>query len=272
MCGFKNPTMKKILFPFSLLTLFILLTSHEFWLQPNKYIYDRGEEINIRFVVGENFKGENWQGDSSRINELVIYYGGVKDIISPKLFAEKGDSLQLQQYDEGTSMVTYTSNNSFIELDAKDFNAYLEEDGLYDAIAYRKQHNETDSSGYEFYQRSVKTIFQVGNVKDETYKQTTTLPLDITPLSHPYKIPDGDSLTVKIRFKGDPLANTLIKIWNRQGNETLKWSVTSDKNGLAKFPVTTKGEWMMSCVKMIRIYDPHTNWQSYWGSCTWGYY
>jgi hypothetical protein len=41
---------------------------------------------------------------------------------------------------------------------------------LTDAIEYRKKHNETDSTGYEFYQRSIKTIFQVGIVKDETYK------------------------------------------------------------------------------------------------------
>jgi uncharacterized GH25 family protein len=263
--------MKKIIYLSSLYTLFTLLSSHEFWLQPNKYIYNRGEEINIRFVVGENFESENWKGDSSRIHTLIFYYGGVKDIISPTLFAEKGDSLQLRQYDEGTSMVTYNSKNSFIELDAKEFNAYLEEDGLTDAIEYRKKYNETDSTGYEFYQRSVKTIFQVGNVKDETYKQTTNLPLDIIPLSHPYKISDGDSLTVKILLKGEPLTNSLIKIWNRRGNETLKWSVMSNGNGLIKFPVATKGEWMVSCVKMIRIYDPPT-WQSYWGSCTWGYY
>jgi uncharacterized GH25 family protein len=264
--------MKKILFPFSLLILFVLLSSHEFWLQPNKYIYSRGEEINISFLVGENFEGENWQGDSSRINDLIFYYGGVKDIISSKLFSEKGDSLQLRQYDEGTSMVTYNSKNSFITLGATEFNAYLEEDGLFDAIEYRKQHKETDSSGYEFYQRSVKTIFQVGNLKDETYKQATNLPLDITPLSHPYKISYGDSLTVKISFKGEPLTNTLIKIWNRRGNETLKWSIISNEKGHVRFPVDTKGEWMISCVKMNKSYDPAATWQSYWGSCTWGYY
>jgi uncharacterized GH25 family protein len=264
--------MKKIIYFSSLYTLFTLLSSHEFWLQPNKYIYDRGEEINIRFVVGENFEGENWQGDSSWINDLIFYYGGVKDIISPVLFAEKGDSLQLRQYDEGTSMVIYNSKNSFITLDAKEFNAYLEKNGLTDAIEYRKQHNETDSSSDEFYQRSVKTIFQVGNVKDETYKQTTNLPLDIIPLSHPYKITTGDSITIKVIFKGEPLANTQLRIWNRRANETLKWSVFSNEKGLIKFPVSTKGEWMVSCVKMIRIYDCAADWQSYWGSCTWGYY
>jgi hypothetical protein len=50
---------------------------------------------------------------------LFFYYGGVKDIISPDIFVEKGDSLQLRQYDEGTSMVTYNSKNSFILIRCK---------------------------------------------------------------------------------------------------------------------------------------------------------
>jgi hypothetical protein len=30
---------------------------------------------------------------------------------------------------------------------------------------------------------------------------------------------------------------------------------------------------MVSCVKMVRLQnDPQAEWQSYWGSLTWGYY
>jgi len=265
--------MKTLLFKLSLFLLFTFLTSHEFWLQPDKYIYTRGEEINIHFLVGENFEGDNWTGDSSRINSINFYYGGVKDEIPANQFIEKGDSLQLRQYDEGTSMLTYNSKNSYITLDSSEFNSYLLEDGLNDAIEYRKQHNETDSTGREYYQRSVKAIIQVGAVKDETYKQATALPLDIIPLSHPYKLTNGAILSVKILFKNEPLQNAAVKIWNRHNNVTWKKDLRTDANGLVSFPVNTKGKWMISTVKMIRVYgDPEAQWQSFWGSCTWGYY
>ena len=265
--------MKSFLTTITLIFLFTILSSHEFWLQPEKYIHTRGEQINILFLVGENFEGENWTGDSSRIHSLSFYYGGVKDEIPTDQFIRKGDSLQLRQYDEGTSMLTYNSKNSYIVLDSAEFNSYLLEDGLTNAIEYRKQHNETDSTGREFYQRSVKTIIQVGDIKDETYKRSTSLPLDIIPQSHPYKLNDGASLSVKIVFQNIPLRNAMVKIWNRHNKETVKKDLFTDENGFVSFPVKTKGQWMVSAVKMIRIdNNPVAQWQSFWGSCTWGYY
>lgn len=268
--------MKKIFFACSLLSLLTLLSSHEFWLEPDKFIYDRGDEINVSFLVGENFEGENWTGDSSKIYSLVYYYGGVKDEIPRKLFPGKGDTLHLRQYDEGTNMLAYNSYSSLIRLDAEEFNKYLEEDGLTNAIEYRKEHNETDSAAVELYMRSVKTIFQVGAIKDETYKRTTSLPLDIIPQSHPYKHNDGDEMIFKILYKGDPFANALVKLWHSNKGETTKIDLKTDENGFVKFPVQTKGRWMLSCVKMEHLErDPtklYVPWQSYWGSCTWGYY
>jgi uncharacterized GH25 family protein len=272
----KNAIMKKVPLSLLLVILFTILCSHEFWLLPDKFIYDRGEEINVSFLVGENFEGENWTGDSSRIYSLLFYYGGVKDEIPRKLFPGKGDTLHLRQYDEGTNMLTYQSYSTLINLEADEFNKYLEEDGLTDAIEYRKQHNETDSTGKELYMRSVKTIFQVGNVKDETYKTPTALPLDIIPQSHPYKHTDGEELGFKIFYKGDAFANSLVKVWHHSKGETIKKDLKTDENGFVKFTVQKNGRWMISCVKMIhaergpaKLYVP---WESYWGSCTWGYY
>lgn len=256
-----------------LLGLFVLLSSHEFWLQPNKYFYKRGEDINIRFLVGENFQGENWEGDSSRIKNLVYYFGGSKDDDLTKLFTEKGDSLKVKQYDEGTAMITYNSRNAYIELDSAEFNQYLAGEGLIDALEYRTRHNEMDSTGYEFYQRSIKTIFQVGSVKDDTYKQSTSLPLDIIPLSHPYKLKTNDPVLMLILFQNQPLVNAKVKVWNRYEGETIKEELFTDEKGMITFPILTKGKWMISCVKMLRLENnPQAQWQSYWGSCTWGYY
>ena len=264
--------MKKIFTFLSLITVSILLSSHEFWLQPDKFIYNRGETINIKFLVGENFEGENWSGNHSKIHTLDFYFGGVKDDLSGMISDEKGDSAQFTLYDEGTAMVTFNSNNSFIELDSAKFNAYLQEDGLVEAIEYRKQHNETDSSGREWYQRSVKTIFQVGTIFDNTFSRETSLPLDIIPQTNPYKLKSGDSLEIKILFQKNPLGGQLVKLWHKVNGQLIKAEFTTDKNGMIKFPVITNGSWMLSTVKMERLENnPGADWQSYWGSLTWGY-
>jgi hypothetical protein len=78
--------------------------------------------------------------------------------------------------DEGTVMVTLNTTNSFIDLDAAKFNNYLREDGLTEALMFREKNGDTVKNGLENYQRSVKTIFQVGSTFTNVYKQKTNLP------------------------------------------------------------------------------------------------
>ena len=190
--------MKKII---ALAVFFIasnFLSAHEFWLQPDKFIYQQGESINTRFLVGENFTGENWTGNRQRIKSLQLYLGSDVDDIADLVGDEKGDSIQLMVMNEGTVMVTFNNLNSFIELDAQKFTDYLKEDGLDEAIKYRHQNGEKDSIGREFYQRSVKTIFQVGKKYNDVYKKETGLPIDILMQSNPYEIKNTG--TIKAKF------------------------------------------------------------------------
>jgi uncharacterized GH25 family protein len=255
-----------------IISFFIVpVIAHEFWLQPEKFIYKRGEDINIRFWVGEDFDGSNWGGNHAKVNSLRLYLSDLTDDLSDQLSDEAGDSLQLSIFDEGTAMVTFNSTNSFIQLDAAKFNAYLKEDGLQNTVDYRAAHNETDSAGREYYQRSVKTLLQVGDVKDNI-SRNTNLPLDIIPLANPYTFKNNDSLTVRVLFNKQLLSNQLINVWHRLEGKTSKQEYYSNEKGELTFSVSTDGKWMVSTVKMVHLdNDLQAGWQSYWGSCTWGF-
>jgi uncharacterized GH25 family protein len=263
--------MKKITL---LLFLFcvISVSAHEFWLQPDKFIYKKGETVNIKFRAGENFQGENWNSNRSKINFLSLYSHTGKTGLASLISANNGDSLQLTLREEGTAMVVYSGLNSYIELEAAKFNAYLEEDGLKDAIEYRKQHNETDSIGREYYQRSVKTILQVGNTFNSVSRLTTDLPLDIIPLNNPHNMQANMLFMCRLLFDKKALTNQLVKVWRRENGKTIKEELLTDQHGLIRFKIKKFGTWMVSTVKMIRLEnDSRAQWQSYWASCTWGY-
>jgi uncharacterized GH25 family protein len=264
--------MKKILTLFTLFILHTSLSSHEFWLQPDKFIYNYADIVNVKFLVGENFDGINWSGNNEKIQSLYFYYGGVKDNLADGLTDEKGDSLLFRFCHEGTAMLTFNSVNSYIELEAQKFNEYLAEDGLDSAAAYRLQNNETDSTGREYYQRSVKTIIQAGNKKDEACKQQTDLPVDIIPQQNPYSLKNGDSLTAKVLFKKKPLANYKVRVWHKNKGDLSASNLTTNEKGELKLKIKTAGVWMVSTVAIERLTnDEKADWQSYWGSCTWGY-
>jgi uncharacterized GH25 family protein len=264
---------KKIIFCLLILVV-IKVFGHEFWIQPDKFIYKRGETINVKFLIGQNFKGENWTGDKEKVASLRYYFDDVTDKnLDDNLGVAKGDSLQIAMLDEGTAMITFNTKNSFIELEAKKFNEYLREDGLTEALEYRKKSGDTIKNGLEYYQRSVKTIFQVGHKTNDAYKRKTELPLDIIPAEHPYTVAKDGNFKVKVFFMGEKLKKTKVKVWHRLDSKVSQLEYTTDDDGEIKFFLSPEGEWMVSCVKMVRLQnDPQAEWQSYWGSLTWGYY
>lgn len=255
-------------------SLFIVtfILAHEFWLQPNKFMYKRNEPINIKFMVGEGFSGENWAGSKTRINFLKLLISNTVTDLSSFIGSVKGDSLQFSIAEEGTALVIFNSNNSFIKLEAEKFNAYLQEDGLTNVLNYRKAHNEMDTSGRENYQRSVKTILQVGKTLTEDYSRETGLPIDIILQTNPYSIRDSAFIAVKILFKGTPLASHLCKLWHSDNGKTNMQNLVTNASGEVTVPVRHSGRWMMSAVNMVQATDSTAQWQSYWGSLTWGYY
>jgi len=264
--------MKKTVLIGAALLLSAFLFAHEFWIEPEKFIYKWNESINLRFFVGENFEGANWTGNDSSVNTLRLYYSGVNDDLDGSISAAIGDSLQLKVLDEGTCVVALNTTNKFIQLDAEKFEEYLKEDGMEYIIEERKLRGFSAKPGREHYQRSVKTILQIGDEYTRAAQTRTRLPLDLVLTANPYQLRDSDSLGVQMFFRGKEMSNQLINIWHRIADSTTRLSIRSDSSGIVKFPVNRSGKWMVSAVYMEHSPIDSVDWQSYWGSCTWGYY
>jgi uncharacterized GH25 family protein len=270
---------KKTILLLGIIVISIIAPAHEFWLSPQKFFYSIREMANIRFLLGEGFKGDNWSGNREKIEQLVYYTPSGKMVdISDKVSLNKGDSLQLPLQESGTHMIIFNSKNSFISLDATKFNAYLQEDGLDNAIRYRKENHQENQKSTEHYQRSIKTLLQISEKSTDACTKPTSLPLDIIPEINPYAIPILDSKKgpVKVRFrilfKGQPLVNTLVKIWYRLPGKIPRMDTfRTDKKGR----ITAErhpGPYMVSCVYMERTTgNEEAEWQSYWGSLSFEY-
>lgn len=264
--------MKRITAYILIVILAVSANAHEFWLDPGKFIYKKGDAMTLRFEVGEDFHGEGWTGNREKVNSLQHHKESGTVSIADRVSSNKGDSLRMPLDEEGTQMISFNSNNSFISLPAKEFETYLLEDQLGNALDYRKRNREQDSTGREYYQRSVKTIFQVGSRTTLNITKPTGLPLDLVPLQNPYQLKDEDSLTVKVLFRGEPVQGQYMVVWHRNREIFLKVAYRTDKNGEIRFPVLPRSKWMVSTVRMERLPEgQQADWQSYWGSLTWGY-
>lgn len=261
--------MKKISIAFVLLLLTFIAFGHEFWLEPQKFLLAIGEKINFRVFVGENFTGEDVDFTKFEVAKFSHYTSKNEETTKGNLTEENlSDFLKFDT--EGNHLIAFNNSNKYIELEADKFNEYLKDDGLDNVSDFRKKHKLLNKKGTEEYQRCVKTLLQVGDTHDETYKKNTGMKLEIIPEQNPYS--SDKSLTFNVLFENKPVKNALVVVWQKGIEKPNKREFRSNAEGKITFNFEPKGIWMVSSVKMV----PHSNpkvadWQSYWGSYTFGF-
>jgi uncharacterized GH25 family protein len=259
---------------FSLLTVVIavafILQGHEFWMAPSKYYYAPGENFSLDFRVGEDFIGEAWAVKKERFERFEVHH--LNDVNDIKSLIKDGDAkaVTFPLTAEGSHMLVMQTNNVFSELDGEKFNAYLKEDALDEAYAYRRKNNQVDKPGKELYARYSKTIFQVGAKADDGYMKSAGLPIEIFVEQNPAALKVGSKVSFKIMFEGKPLFGARVSVWNRHNNRTTRQPIFTQQDGRIETHISNPGPWMVSVVKMVPSKDTKADWQSYWASLTFG--
>jgi len=260
---------RKILFLYSLLFVTVV-SAHEFWLAPNKYFFRLNEEVIINPSVGEDFKADNWANRAKRTLWLKCFsMKDGKESVEPLAVS---DSLptNFKPKKNGNYLIALQSKPSFIELAGYKFEEYLKEDGIENIAQYRLVHGDTAKRSREFYQRCAKTLIQVGDTQTDAYSVKTNMPLEITPLTNPYKLKKQDSIAFRFEFKGKPLVSQTVRSWCKSMDSLkVKAFYKTDVKGVAIIPISERGEWMISLVRM-ELYSDITkaDYESFWGSYT----
>jgi uncharacterized GH25 family protein len=247
-----------------------ILQAHEFWMAPSKFYYAAGEYLSLDFKVGEDFIGEEWEVKKEKFDRFEVHRKNDVQNVKEMLKGADQESFTYPLSIEGSHVIVMQSNHSFSELDGEKFNAYLKEDALDEALSFRRKNNQLDKPGKEFYARYSKTIVQVGNKIDDGYQKSTGLPLEIFVEQNPATLKVGNKVSFKLMFNGKPLFGARVSVWNRYNNRTTRQPIFTQQDGRIEAHISNPGPWMVSVVKMIPSKDPKADWESYWGSLTFG--
>lgn len=261
----------------ALLTVSLLATAHEFWLQPAWFFATPGSVIPINILVGEGFRGEPSEGKNNQIVTYRHYSATDSADLSPKLVGNNFGPVSIKVTQPGTHLLIFTNTPKFIKLAPDKFLEYLKEDGLDNVLLARQQQGQANKPSRELYRRCAKSLIQVGDQPDSTHARPTNLTLDIMPTQNPYTLRQGQMAGFRVLFRGKPLANALVRYW---ANPTATKNATevqqrSDADGRVQFKLAM-GWNMVSVVRMIPNDEPtpkngqQADWQSYWGSLTFG--
>lgn len=260
--------------------LLVLLVSpfshaHDFWLEPETFQVTAPSKVQIDFQVGHKDDVGPWDLRWKRIVGLRQYQqDGISDLsasVEPISSRQRG-SAQATLASEGTVVVGFESHHSISELNAERFNNYAEKEGLKLVLANRLTTNSVDKPGREIYSRRAKAIIQSGKALTNNVLQPIGHTLEIVPLTHPYKPSDSDDLSIKLMFKGKPLANAKVRLVSLDNEQIADVSVTTNTQGVAQFLVPKSGKWMFASVWGVPLSDDsRAEFESYFSSMTIGF-
>ncbi len=247
-----------------------VIQAHDFWLEPDQFTPAPKENFNVSLRQGVAFKGDtlpyinDWFTDFSLVTETGR--AGIESI-------QGNDPAATLVATPGAQLLGYQSVPVFVELEAKKFNSYLEDEGIEFIKAERERRGESDEPAPENFIRCAKALIQTGPTGQSVYKEKLGYTLELIPQSDPYELKPGDELGFELLYRDEPIEGLQLQAFTREQPESIQ-KIRTDANGMATINIDRPGIWLVKVVQIIPIRgrpqtivgEPPALWQSYWAS------
>jgi uncharacterized GH25 family protein len=230
--------------------------AHDYWLEPESFRARPEETVALRLFVGEKLTSEG-ERPFQKKPTLTFQMISAKKTVDPIPAGneDKAPVARLLPKDEGTYLIALERGAHFIKLDAKKFNDYLAEEGLDSILEERRKAGEEKSEGRERYRRFLKSLIQVGDRREDTFKKIIGQKLEIVPQANPYDLKPGDALPVLLLFEGKPMAGVRIESHCRGDDKVTTRAAITGKDGIASVKLDRAETWLIRLVHMRRCAD-----------------
>ncbi len=239
--------------------------SHEFWMEPDTYRPDIGQNVDLRHFIGQKFKGQSYPYVPDWFKSFTITQNGKRSNIAGTMGDDPAAVLNFEQ--PGLKILTFHSTPDKLTFKSfKKFKTYLIFEGLEPILTQYEKELSQQKQFHEDYVRCSKTLMQVGNDVSGA-DQATGMPLELVAQQNPFSLKKGQSLGVQLLKDGKPLAGALIRILTKTDPEKIK-PVRTDNQGRALIALPHTGPYLLNAVAMTNKGLPKKDesWQSLWAS------
>lgn len=241
--------------------------AHEFWIEPQSYHLDPGQELIAQIFVGQDFKGREQSYLPRNFQEFTLTdASGQRDV---EMALGDRPALRTTLTHEGTGVIGYISNPMrVIYQDVEKFKAFLSEKDFEWALeAHRARGLGTDRIA-EAYLRYGKSLVHVGDRagsdRDLGYEIELIAQTDL-----PFATGEVEVL---LEYQDQPLADTQITLWRKNGAGDVTHALyrTNDVGGVV-LPVEAGHSYLVDAVVIRPLEQRSQNdpsWETIWASLT----
>lgn len=239
----------------SLLALGLLLIgspawAHEFWISPEAYLIESGEEIQADLRVGQEFKGSAYPYNPARFERFDLVQNGKSTSVQGRL----GDRPALNVPAEADGLVTIVHETTDSRLTYREwakFEKFATHKDFKELLAEHRARGLPDEDFVELYRRFAKSLVAVGSARGSDSE--VGLRTEIIALANPYT--DAIShMPIRLMLDGNPRADAQIELFDRAPDGAVEITLhRTDAQGEADLPVTPGHDYLVDAVTMIPL-------------------
>jgi uncharacterized GH25 family protein len=254
-----------------LLASVTLAAAHDMFVKPTRFFAPENAEVRVRLLNGTFSKSENSIARNRLADASVLTPRGRIKLDTAE-WGVKGDTstFHIHTRGAGTYVIGVSTRPNELDLSADDFNLYLQDDGIPDALEARKKNGELAKPVRERYHKHVKALVQVGTERSDAYATVMGYPAEIIPTVNPYTLKAGATLQVKTLVDGKPAGNQFVLYGGEvSGKGAMEQKSTrSNAEGIASIPLTTAGVYYIKFINMTKLPSGPVNYESKWATLT----
>ena len=243
--------------------------AHEFWIAPEKYQVEVGENIQADFVNGQEFRGGTLAWFDKRVDRAEAM---ISDMIFP-IEGRLGDVPAITQIapEDGLMVLITEAAPSTVN--------YREPEKFADFVNHKDLPVDLATMEYPFkeaYSRHAKALVAIGSGAGQD--QPMGMATEFVALENPYTDDVSDGLDVHLLYQGAPRADAQIEVFQMdpEGQVTITL-LRSDQDGKATIPVLAGHRYLIDSVvlrppaqeTLDRVAAPKTvKWETLWAALT----
>ena len=237
---------------------------HAFWLVPFGPAVTPGERVALDLRIGARWPGES----TPRLPGLVSDFRVIDAQGSRRVGGREGGTPvgHFEARAPGAAIVVMQTQPSEITLPGPEFQRYLREESLDDALQFRLDQGIAHRSARENFSRAAKTLVVVGGTASG-FDRTLGLPFELVPLTNPLAYRIGSPFRVKLLLGGNAAANVRVAALSKDKPEAMVEGRT-DTSGEVRLTLTQPGLWTLYAVHLQHAARSTADWESTWASMT----
>lgn len=244
----------------------VALSAHDFWLVPVGLEVAPGETIEVHGQTGTEFPTSVSAVTAERIADARLIGASGEERLTDLSVSDKSLRIRHRPAAAGQRVVAVALVPRTSRAASAALARYIALEGAPE-LADRYRREGVLSTADSVTQRTAKyakTVVEVGRLGPRAFARTAGHPLEFVPVGDPATLRAGDTLAVRLLFRGQPLAGAHLHAGAAPtaGDSTARGdlSVVTDASGVARVPLGRAGLWNVRTVHAAPAVDSPDAW------------